>query len=112
MNDGAALELVDDFDYLVSFLPPGWEAKAKELGALRRCRKVSDARTLLRVLLIHLAEGCSLRETSARVRQGGIADLILFRFQDDCKQDNIHDQPVSERTASDDSSQSLRALAV
>ena len=32
MNDGAALELVDDFDYLVSFLPPGWEAKAKELA--------------------------------------------------------------------------------
>ena len=64
-----------DFEFLLSFLPSGWEEKAKELGALRRCRKVPDARVLLRVLLIHLAEGCSLRETALRARQGGIVDL-------------------------------------
>ena len=66
---------VSDFECLLTFLPPGWQAKAKELGALRRCRKVQDAATLLRVLLIHLADGCSLRTTAALVREGGIADL-------------------------------------
>lgn len=75
MDTGRALRVADDFEYLVSFLPAGWEAKAKELGALRRRRGVRDARTLLRVLLIHLAEGCSLRETAVRARQGKLADL-------------------------------------
>lgn len=69
------LSVSEDFEYLVSFLPADWQDKAKELGALRRCRKVPDARTLLRVLLIHLAEGCSLRETSVRAREGGIISL-------------------------------------
>ena len=43
---GADLRIVEDFDYLVSFLPSGWQSKAKELGALRRCRKVPDAQTV------------------------------------------------------------------
>lgn len=63
-----------DYAYLLTLLPEDWREKAKELGALRRCRKV-DAEQLLRVLLIHLAEGCSLRETALRAREGGIADL-------------------------------------
>ncbi len=86
MSGNDALRVADDFEYLVSFLPAGWEAKAKELGALRRCRKVNDAGTLLRVLLIHLAEGCSLRETSARVRRGGIADLSDVAIMDRLRQ--------------------------
>jgi len=73
---GTQVVTVDrDFEYLLRFLPSGWEEKAKELGALRRCRKVADARVLLRVLLIHLAEGCSLHETAVRARLGGIMDV-------------------------------------
>ena len=75
MGAAELLEMESDFEYLVSFLPEGWEQKAKELGALRRCRKVPDARVLLRVLLMHLAEGCSLRETAVRARSAGLADL-------------------------------------
>jgi hypothetical protein len=71
----AALRVDDDYDCLAGFLPEGWQAKAKELGALRRCRKIEGAGVLLRVLLIHLAEGCSLRETAVRARQGGLAEL-------------------------------------
>lgn len=65
----------EDFDYLLTFLPSGWQEKAKELKALRRCRKIPDAETLLHVLLLHLAEGCSLRETATRLSHGGIAEL-------------------------------------
>lgn len=64
-----------DFEYLVSFLPVDWLTKTKELGALRRCRKIPEAQTLLRILLLHLAEGCSLRETAARMKRGGIANI-------------------------------------
>ena len=40
------LSIERDYEYLVSFLPQGWREKAKELGALRRCRKVPNADTL------------------------------------------------------------------
>jgi len=75
MSSEPTVDLDRDFEFLVSFLPEDWEQKARELGALRRCRKVPDARVLLRVLLIHLAEGCSLRETAVRARLGQIVDL-------------------------------------
>ncbi|MCX8038919.1 MAG: IS4/IS5 family transposase, partial [Candidatus Sumerlaeia bacterium] len=70
---------------LASFLPDGWQAKARETGALRRCRKVPDAPTLLRVLLIHLAEGCSLRETAVRARQGNLVALSDVAIMDRLK---------------------------
>ena len=80
MDEG--LQVADDFEYLLTFLPAGWEAKAKELGALRRCRRISDAKTLLRLLLIHLAEGCSLRETALRAHQGHLADVSDVAIMD------------------------------
>jgi hypothetical protein len=86
VDDVEMLEVDSDFEYLVSFLPVGWEAKAKELGALRRCRKIPDARLLLRLLLIHLAEGCSLRETAVRARRGGLADLSDVTIMDRLRQ--------------------------
>ena len=82
MATAPAIRLESDFDYLVSFLPCGWEEQAKALGALKRCRGVKDAKSLLRVLLIHLAEGCSLRETAVRARQGGLAELSDVAIMD------------------------------
>jgi hypothetical protein len=76
------LSVGDDFEYLVKLLPEGWQAKAKELGALRRCRKVESAEVLLRVLLIHLAEGCSLRETAVRAARGGLSKLSDVAIMD------------------------------
>jgi hypothetical protein len=81
----AACELLNvskDFAFLLTILPDGWREKAKETGALRRCRKVPDAETLLRILLLHLAEGCSLRETAVRVRRAGLADLSDVAIMD------------------------------
>jgi len=76
------INVASDFDYLVTFLPAGWQSKAKELGALKRCRKIPNAETLLRVLLLHLAEGCSLRETSTRLARGGIANVSDVAIMD------------------------------
>ncbi len=81
----AALRIEDDYDYLVSFLPDGWREQAKTLGALKRCRKMPSAEVLLRVLLIHLAEGCSLRETAVRARKGGLVDISDVAIMDRLK---------------------------
>jgi hypothetical protein len=75
-----------DFDYLLSFLPCGWKAQARSCGALRRCRKIPDAPVLLRALLLHLAEGCSLRETAVRLKEGGIIDISDVAIMDRLRQ--------------------------
>ena len=62
-----------DWNALVSYLPADWEALASRHGALRRLRGFDSAEALLRTLLIHLGQGCSLRETSVRAQRGGVA---------------------------------------
>jgi len=55
---------------------------ARELGALRRARRIRSPEMLLRALLIHLAGGCSLVETAARLHQAGrcqITSVSLFQ---------------------------------
>jgi Transposase DDE domain len=71
----ASVEELDDWEVLRSFLPEGWEQKAWECGALTRARGIADADALLRVLLIHIANGCSLAETSVRAQQMGLGEL-------------------------------------
>lgn len=65
----------DDWKVLIQFLPHGWEQKAKDFGSITRQRKIPTAEVLLRLLLIHLADGCSLRETVVRAKQANIADI-------------------------------------
>jgi len=60
----------EDWDVVLTMLPAQWEAKAAELGAVRRLRGFDSVGSLLRVLLIHLADGCSLRETAVRASAG------------------------------------------
>lgn len=82
MGDDIIAGVADDWEIVVRVLPRGWEDKARELGALRRCREFPDAATLLRVLLIHLAEGCSLRETAVRAAEGQlvtVSDVALLK---------------------------------
>ena len=64
-------DVVDDWSVICQLLPLGWEEAARTTGALRRVRGIRDARTLLRVLLIHLAGGCSLQETVLRAKRAG-----------------------------------------
>jgi hypothetical protein len=65
----------EDYNVLTKFFPAGWRVKIRELNALNRCRNVKSANVLIRLLLIHLADGCSLRETVARARQSKLASL-------------------------------------
>lgn len=65
----------DSWQQLLGFLPKDWENKCRETGALKRLRGFDGASSLLRTLLIHLLDGCSLRETVVRARIGKIADI-------------------------------------
>ena len=63
-------------------LPEGWEAKAKELGALRRPREIKTPEELLRMILLYLTEGKSFRGTSALMQLGGegrISDVAVLK---------------------------------
>ena len=79
--------LGEDWRILESLLPARWMEMARELGAFQRARGIADARALLRVMLIHLAEGCGLRETAARAGLAGIAqvsDVALLKRLRSC----------------------------
>lgn len=66
---------LQDWEVVCRMLPQGWSAQARSCGALQRARGIADAETLLRVLLIHLIGGCSLKETSVRAQQSGLARI-------------------------------------
>ena len=68
-------KLTKEWEELKSFLPNGWEEKAKESKAICRTRKVGSAEELLRVELLHFGEGLSLKETSTVAKEGGISDI-------------------------------------
>jgi hypothetical protein len=65
----------EDWQTILSYLPEGWEEDAFRCGALTRLRGFDSPEALLRVLLIHFAYGCSLRETAVRAARGGIASV-------------------------------------
>jgi Transposase DDE domain len=77
MPTDLAEELVaDDWEIVREFLPPGWEEQARKTGAWRRSgRKLAGPDALLRILMIHLAAGHSLKETATRARQAGLGEL-------------------------------------
>lgn len=66
---------MENWEILRTFLPPEWAEQARRLGAMRRARYISDPATVLRVLLLHLATGCSLAETAARASASGLAQI-------------------------------------
>lgn len=79
---GEIASLGEDWEVVMRMLPGQWEAKAMELGAVQRLRGFSSVASMLRVLLIHLADGCSLRETAVRASAGGLAavsDVALLK---------------------------------
>jgi hypothetical protein len=66
----------EQWEVVCQILPQGWREKARELRAMRRRRgEIQEPETLLRILMIHLLDGCSLRETATRAAQGGLAQV-------------------------------------
>lgn len=79
--------LGEDWRVVQALLPERWMEMARELGAFQRARGIADARALLQVMLIHLGEGCGLRETAVRASLAGIAhvsDVALLKRLRSC----------------------------
>ena len=71
----------ENWRVIEGFLPTGWVEQARHRGALRRARGIPDAEHLLRLLLIHVAVGCSLQETAVRARQLGLRVSAVAVFK-------------------------------
>lgn len=67
--------LDEEWTVLTRLLPGDWRELARETGAIRRSRGLSDPDTLLRLLLLHVASGLSLRSATARAAELGLADV-------------------------------------
>lgn len=77
---------MEDWSVLRTLLPAGWDAEARNSNAVRRLRGFSSIDALLRVLLMHVGCGWSLRETAVQAKLAGIADVsdvtLLNRLRD------------------------------
>jgi hypothetical protein len=67
--------LAEDWELLMSFFPADWRMQAETSGALRGLRQDKSEECYLRVLLMHLGCGFSLRETIVRAKHAQLADL-------------------------------------
>lgn len=65
----------EDWELLLTFLPDGWIEMASEYKAVKGLRKDKSPDNILRVLLIHIGCGYSLRETVVRAKKAQLADL-------------------------------------
>jgi len=74
--------LSENWKVIEKILPTGWKDAAGETNALRRTRGFEGPEELLRVLLMHLSDGCSLRETADRAAAANLAhvsDVALLK---------------------------------
>lgn len=66
----------EEWALLSSLLPEGWQGSARKTGAMRRARgEITSPEVLLQVLLMHVATGLSLQQTTARAKVQGLATI-------------------------------------
>jgi hypothetical protein len=65
----------EDWGVLASLFPAGWQQQARTTGAIERQRGITNPDALLRLFLLHVARGYSLRETVVRSRESGLATI-------------------------------------
>jgi Transposase DDE domain len=72
----------EDWEVLRGLFPDGWQEQARKLGAVERLRGFGSVEDLMRTLLLHVAQGYSLRETVVRAKAAGLAavsDVALLK---------------------------------
>ena len=73
---GSAVNAEENWEVLMSAFPSGWRELAKQTGAVKHALvDFKNEGDLLRVMLIHIGRGYSLRETAVIARESGIADV-------------------------------------
>lgn len=74
--------LPEDWSILRSWLPENLEELARSTGFFQRSRGLSDAELWLRLILMHVAGGLSLKQTAVRAGELGLArisSVALFK---------------------------------
>src|SRR5919198_3886061 len=74
--------LDEEWQLLAGLLPSDWRELAQSEGAIRRQRGITDPDALLRLLLLHVATGLSLRQAVARAKALGwpsMSDVALLK---------------------------------
>lgn len=72
----------ENWHFMLKLLPARWEELARETGAVTRLRGFDSVEQLLRGLLLHVALGCSLRETVVVAKAAGwleMSDVALLK---------------------------------
>jgi len=72
----------DNWKVLASLFPEGWQRMAWQSGAIERLREVPSPDVLLRMLMLHVSRGYSLRETVVRAKltnRADISDVALLK---------------------------------
>jgi hypothetical protein len=64
-----------NWTFLASLFPAGWQQMALQSRAIQRLRGVPSSDVLLRMLMLHVARGYSLRETVVRAKLANWADI-------------------------------------
>ena len=67
--------LEENWKVLTTLFPAGWQQMAWQSGAVERLRGFPSPDVLLRMLLLHVAQGYSLRETVVRAKVANWADI-------------------------------------
>jgi len=65
----------EDWGLLASLFPKGWEELGRNTGAITRLRGFDSIDSVLRVVLMHVSSGWSLRETAVRAKLADIAEV-------------------------------------
>jgi hypothetical protein len=65
----------EDWRVLQSLFPQGWGEQARAAGAIERERGITAPDVLLRVFLMHVGKGYSLRETAVRAKKAGLTEI-------------------------------------
>jgi hypothetical protein len=84
----SALIMGENWDTLISFFPENWKKLAKESGAVTRLRDFKSEESLMRTLLLHIANGYSLRETVVVAKAAGwaeVSDVAILRRLRHCE---------------------------
>src|SRR5258705_3600556 len=71
-----------DWKVLSSLFPLGWKQMAQRCGAVERLRGFRSSEVLLRMILLHMGKGYSLRETTVQAKLANwadISDVALFK---------------------------------
>jgi Transposase DDE domain len=66
---------MENWKVLASLFPAGWQQMARQSGVVKRLRGFPSLDVLLRMLMLHVARGYSLRETVVRAKLANWADI-------------------------------------